>query len=61
VLVAHLAGADPGSSAIASVVFVLARLLHPVLYISNLATARSLAFAVGFGCCVWLFTLAAQA
>lgn len=61
VLVAHLAGADPGQSAIASLVFVLTRVLHPMLYIADLATPRSLVFGVGFGCCVWLFVLAARA
>lgn len=61
VLVAHLAGADPRLSARASVIFVIARLIHPVLYISNLATLRTGVFTVGFLCSVWLFVLAAQA
>lgn len=59
VFVAHLAGADPGLSAAASGVFVAARVLHGVCYVADLATARSLAFTVGFGCCLWLFGLAA--
>lgn len=61
VLVAHLAGADPRLSAMASVIFVIARLIHPILYISNLATLRSGVFTVGLLCSVWLFVLAAQA
>jgi uncharacterized MAPEG superfamily protein len=60
VLVAHLAGADPGSSATASLVFLLARAAHAVCYVADLATARSLAFGVGFACCLWLFGLAAS-
>ena len=61
VIVAHLAGADPGQSATAAVVFVLARVLHGVLYISDLAPLRTLVFVVGLGCCVWLFGLAIAA
>jgi uncharacterized MAPEG superfamily protein len=61
VLVAHLAGADPGRSATAAVLFVVARVLHPVAYIANLDVLRSLVFLVGFGSCMWLFVLAARA
>jgi uncharacterized MAPEG superfamily protein len=61
VFVAHLAGADPQSSATAAVVFVVARVLHPVAYIANVDVARSLVFLVGLGSCVWLFVLAARA
>lgn len=61
VLVAHLAGADPGSSATAAVLFVIARILHPVFYMANQDLLRSTSFAVGFGACLWLFVLAAGA
>ena len=61
VVVAHLAGADPGASALASVLFVVARVLHGVCYVADLATPRSLVFTVGFGCCLWRFGLAAVA
>ena len=61
VFIAHLAGADPGRSATAALVFVVARVLHPVAYIANVDVARSLVFLVGFGSCIWLFALAAQA
>jgi uncharacterized MAPEG superfamily protein len=61
VVVAHLAGADPGRSATAALVFVGARILHPIFYIADLATARSGIFFVGFGACMWLFWLAASA
>jgi uncharacterized MAPEG superfamily protein len=61
VLVAHLAGANPASSALASVLYLAARVLHAVFYVADLASLRSLAFLVGFGCCVWLFVLAASA
>lgn len=61
VFVAHLAGADPGSSAAASLVFVLARIAHPIAYIADVAPVRSLSFLVGLGSCLWLFGLAARA
>jgi uncharacterized MAPEG superfamily protein len=61
VMVAHLAGADPGTSATAAILFIAVRLLHGVFYVMNLAPLRSLSFLVGFGACVWLFVLAARA
>jgi uncharacterized MAPEG superfamily protein len=61
VFVAHLAGADPAGSATASVIFVLARILHAVFYATDLAPLRSLAFAVGIGACLRLFWLASAA
>lgn len=61
VLVAHLAGADPHRSAVAAVIFVIARVLHPIFYVTNVDALRSLSFLVGIASCVWLFVLAAQA
>jgi len=61
VFVAHLAGADPENSSVAAGVFVATRVLHPIFYIGDFATPRSLTFLVGLGCLVWLFVLAAQA
>ena len=61
VVIAHLAGAAPGASSLACVIFLAARVLHAVCYIADLATLRSLMFAVATGCCVWLFGLAAAA
>jgi uncharacterized MAPEG superfamily protein len=61
VMIAHLAGANPGQSAIASSIFVVARLLHGPMYIADQAALRSGVFVVGLGCCVWLFALAITA
>ena len=61
VFVAHLAGADPRLSAMASVIFVMTRLTHGVVYLANLATLRSGVFTVGLFSSIWLFVLAAQA
>jgi len=61
VLVAHLAGADPRQSALASSIFVVARLLHGPMYITDRAPLRTAVFVVGLACCVWLFVLAISA
>ncbi len=61
VAVAHLAGADAGASATASLVFVLARILHAIAYMANQPVLRSTAFLIGLLCCLTLFGLAARA
>ncbi|MBW2360526.1 MAG: MAPEG family protein [Deltaproteobacteria bacterium] len=58
VTVAHLSSADPDASATASLVFVLARILHPIAYIANQPTLRALAFLTGLLSCLTLFGLA---
>lgn len=58
VILAHLVGANAGLSAIAGVVFVIARVLHAAMYITDKAPLRTLAFVIGLGCCLWLFGLA---
>lgn len=55
VLVAHLAGVEPGRAALLSGVFVAARVLHGVFYLANLDILRSAVWFVGFACCVALF------
>lgn len=61
VFVAHLAGADQRLSAIASVLFVVTRILHPIFYIGDLPPLRTGVFLVGLGACLWLFMLAVRA
>jgi uncharacterized MAPEG superfamily protein len=61
VVVAHLAGADAEKSALAALLFVATRVLHPVLYIANLATLRSLVVVIGLFSCIYMFILAANA
>ena len=58
VFMAHLAGADPGASATASIIFVVARVLHPVFYVGDIPPARTGVFLVGLGACLWLYGLA---
>ena len=61
VIVAHLAGADPGTSAALAITWVIARIVHAVTYVTDLDKLRSLAFLVGIGCVVGLFVAAARA
>jgi uncharacterized MAPEG superfamily protein len=61
VTVAHLAGADPGKSATAAIVFLLARVAHPIFYIGGVASARSASFLIAFASIIWMFVLAARA
>jgi uncharacterized MAPEG superfamily protein len=61
VIVAHLAGADPGSSSTAALVFIAARIGHAGFYLADLDKARSAIFLVAVACCIWLFVLAARA
>jgi len=61
VIVAHIAGADPGWSATWSVVYLAARILHGISYASDLDKLRSAAFGVGQACAIALFVLAARA
>lgn len=60
VVIAHLAGADPDKSAIAALVFVATRVLHPALYAANLATLRSVTVTTGLLSCAYLVYLAAN-
>ncbi len=56
VLVNHVKGdADPGRSAMLAQVFIAARVVHGGAYIANIALLRSVAFLIGFVCCIWLF------
>ena len=59
VFVAHLSGAPADSAATAAMVFIIARILHGGFYVMNLDVLRSLAFIVGYGCCIWLFLMGA--
>jgi uncharacterized MAPEG superfamily protein len=61
VIVAHLAGADPGWSATWALLYLAARVLHGVFYASDLDMLRTAAFGLGQTCGIALFVLAARA
>ena len=57
VMTSHIAGADPDQSAIAAIVYLCTRVVHPFLYIMNLYTLRTLTFTVGLGACAYMIIL----
>ncbi|MEZ4226058.1 MAG: MAPEG family protein [Polyangiaceae bacterium] len=61
VVVAHLAGADPRWSAVLSVGWVVARLVHGIMYVTDRPSLRTPAFAMGMLCSVGLLGLAIAA
>ena len=61
VLMAQFAGVDATRISQLAVAFVVLRVLHGVLYIANVHAMRSLAWALGYGCVIWLMVLAATA
>jgi uncharacterized MAPEG superfamily protein len=56
-IVGHLVKADPAGMATASLLYLATRIAHPILYIANLATLRTLVFVIGLGCIVWMMTM----
>lgn len=61
VAVLHLANpeaARSSSAANAALLFLAARIAHPIFYLANIDMARSLAFMVGIGAAIWLIVLA---
>jgi uncharacterized MAPEG superfamily protein len=61
VIIAHIAGADPGWSSTWAIVYLIARILHGVFYLGDIDKLRTLAFGVGQVTPVALFILAARA
>lgn len=56
------AGVDPvGYWSIAAEIWVVARILHGIFYISDKPPLRVLAFVVGLGMSGWIFSLAITA
>lgn len=58
VFVAHLCQANPAQSALAAQIFIGMRVLHAAAYLLDKDILRSIAFALAYGCCIWLFVLA---
>jgi uncharacterized MAPEG superfamily protein len=61
VLAALLAQADAQRVATLAIAFVVARVLHGIAYVADVAIARSLAWFVGFGCAVAILLTAIAA
>lgn len=59
VILAQLAGVDSRWIVSLSIVFIVARIAHGLLYLWNKATLRSLVWTLGFACVAALLVLAA--
>jgi uncharacterized MAPEG superfamily protein len=56
VIVNHLRGdADPGTTAMLAIGFVVCRILHAVFYVSNIDVGRSLVFLIATGLAIAIF------
>ncbi len=58
VLLALWANAPVGTIQVLCLVYLAARILHPIFYLADIDKLRSLSWAVGLGCSVWLMCLA---
>ncbi|MBV8049497.1 MAG: MAPEG family protein [Paludibacterium sp.] len=58
VIVAYVMKVPPALLNAAAGVFLLARVAHGLCYVANLSTPRSLCWAIGVGCVVYLFVMA---
>lgn len=61
VFVAHLCQADIAQSALAAQLFIILRIAHAVAYLLDKDRLRSIAFALAYSCCIYLFVLAIRA
>lgn len=59
VIIAHVAGAPQDRIDLLALAFIACRLVYGALYIANQATLRSVVWALGLGCVVGLFVVAA--
>lgn len=61
VFLGHFTNADPDASATASLAYLATRIAHPILYLADLATPRTIVFLLGMVSLLRLFQLAATA
>ena len=59
VIIAHIAGARQGMIDTLALAFVACRIVYAVLYITDRASLRSVAWIAGYGCVIGLFIAAA--
>jgi uncharacterized MAPEG superfamily protein len=61
VLMAQFAGVDAARISQIAVGFIVLRVLHGLFYVANVQVLRSLVWALGYACVLWLMVLAAPA
>lgn len=57
-VIVYASGINLHDLAPVSLIFLLARILHALFYAANLGALRSLSYAIGYLCCLYLFYLA---
>lgn len=57
VILAELTHADPTRITQLAVAFIVFRVIYVGIYLANIAPLRSLVWALGLGCTIWLFAL----
>ena len=57
VIIAHLCQVDQNHLSLLAIVFIVARLLHGVFYLTDKAGARSIVWLIGIGCNITLYIL----
>lgn len=61
VITCHMFALGHAGVEIAALIFVFSRVVYHVLYMVNWSLARSFVWALGTGCVVWMFGIAASA
>ena len=61
VLMAQFAGVDAARITQLAIAFVVLRVLHGLFYVVDVHALRSIAWALGYACVVWMMVLAATA
>ena len=61
VRMAQFAGVDAARISQIAIGFIVLRVLHGLFYVANVQVLRSLVWALGYGCVLWLMVLAATA
>lgn len=57
VIVCGFSGVNWQQLTIPSAIFAVTRVVHPVLYLMNIATLRSITVVVGIGACIYMISL----
>lgn len=60
IIIAHLQQVSQNTIDLLAVIFIVARVLYGITYVTNKATMRSLVWGIGFACVIALFVLSSM-
>jgi|GEM_PF-519655 len=60
ILIADVSGVDLHSLSTPALIFLAARFLYAIFYLTDLATLRTIVFGIGFFDCIYIFSIAAS-